>query len=1171
MAQPPFLLTYYNPFSDDPKKNSLVRSYIDYVKNTSLAKYSADVVGSYLEETSSSQLAATESIGRAICGELYDGFSSLQTQLKQTDLRQAKQLGEISGGIRQISSDLRQVFGALEGVNQRLDLMRDEIKTSNVLLENIGELLRISDSQKQRQHHIELALKFLKNAQKDQDLYQDALNYLLKAEKVEKEDYFVLHRIGMIYLYAPNLINLEKALDYFTRAAKYAAVESDPGAARLSNVLNKQVTEKFADQAESLPDKKSSDKTAESFEHSILALAAESYFQAGSALYALGRFVEAVKMVEKAVAMKNGESKYHFFCAKYLIRSGKHEDAVRQLLKAIEIAPEMAMAAVGDYDLNRSKDVLAALQKLDKEMVDILNNALTSFKEFPVNDWDETRSKVLPQWIKQVEVALATGNYAGRVRLWQGDVQYETDDADWNGSSYAYQLDAVRKLREIDAFGVEYDKNEAEMAFLEEAEGHEIVYKWLLDIWKDRRSKVGAVINSTLNEIAKKPDLSYNELVLLTTADKTCFAEIGALKWKAESDTIPAVGEDGMVYIGLNNCLIALDKETGRETWRFNALGWVGEPIVGGYIVFFNDTQQIYALDGRTGRKIWTQDTRGKVRLLAGDGTVFASTYTSIYAIAGNSGKVLWTQDLPEGSDGFIAAGSIGTIVVSGKNKLIAFNSKTGWMLWNIWLANENTTQEFVGVISLAYDHTNNNVYCAFSLCKHEDIYIGANDRNHEYDYHREKERYQYCVTCINGETGNKLWNQNVIDKLSIRLNNGFQLAIDSRDHLYCVWDHGLETVWSSTGKTIDWQESDWAVVDKIMALPPKTRVMILAPVVRQQKGEFRDVFERLAREGFVRVRVDGELLELGEEAARIRLDKKKFHNIEAVVDRLVIDEKIRERLGGSVQTALRLGEGVMFTLHKLESESNEWIETLYCKNDLPATITPMSSASSLFSNKKISGITIGFDKAYLVTCNEPDKTQLYSIDIPRNTLQEHTYIPADIGGSWGKTIIDNSGVIYVHSNNLLYAIYATSSEAVTEAGTIAPWPMYRQNPQGTGCAVKPQFRIPTQEEIDREVAALAEKKKDEERKRLEIEAAEKARKEEEKRIESEKAEIVRKKNVASHFLEKATAAENTEKAKWFRKKDFSSALELYRKAAAAGSTEATAKVEELTKLIAVK
>ena len=106
-------------------------------------------------------------------------------------------------------------------------------------------------------------------------------------------------------------------------------------------------------------------------------------------------------------------------------------------------------------------------------------------------------------------------------------------------------------------------------------------------------------------------------------------------------------------------------------------------------------------------------------------------------------------------------------------------------------------------------------------------------------------------------------------------------------------------------------------IVDKILALPPRTRVMLLAPLVRRQKGEFRDVLERLSREGFVRARVDGQFVELGDKADRVKLDKKKFHNLEAVVDRLVIDDKIRVRLGDSVETALRWGDGVIFTLHQ--------------------------------------------------------------------------------------------------------------------------------------------------------------------------------------------------------------------------------------------------------------
>ena len=142
-------------------------------------------------------------------------------------------------------------------------------------------------------------------------------------------------------------------------------------------------------------------------------------------------------------------------------------------------------------------------------------------------------------------------------------------------------------------------------------------------------------------------------------------------------------------------------------------------------------------------------------------------------------------------------------------------------------------------------------------------------------------------------------------------------------DYLRLLYAHIGQAHCPETGVPISTQSTS-DIVDKILALPPKTKVMLLAPVVRRQKGEFRDVFERLAREGFVRVRVDGELLELGDENKRIKLDKKKFHNIEAVVDRLVIDEKIRVRLGDSVQTALRLGEGVMFTLHQLPETNSK-------------------------------------------------------------------------------------------------------------------------------------------------------------------------------------------------------------------------------------------------------
>jgi excinuclease ABC subunit A len=126
-------------------------------------------------------------------------------------------------------------------------------------------------------------------------------------------------------------------------------------------------------------------------------------------------------------------------------------------------------------------------------------------------------------------------------------------------------------------------------------------------------------------------------------------------------------------------------------------------------------------------------------------------------------------------------------------------------------------------------------------------------------------------------------------------------------------------------------QKTTADIVDEILGLPAGSRVMLLAPVVANQKGEFRDVLNRLSREGFVRARIDGELLELSGNT-RIRLDPEQEHRIEVVVDRLVIDEKIRVRLSDSTETSLKWGQGVMIVLHQPSGASarTEWNDSYH-------------------------------------------------------------------------------------------------------------------------------------------------------------------------------------------------------------------------------------------------
>lgn len=135
-------------------------------------------------------------------------------------------------------------------------------------------------------------------------------------------------------------------------------------------------------------------------------------------------------------------------------------------------------------------------------------------------------------------------------------------------------------------------------------------------------------------------------------------------------------------------------------------------------------------------------------------------------------------------------------------------------------------------------------------------------------------------------------------------------------------------------------------IVGNVLSLPEGERVMILAPIVRGRKGEFKKELEKLARDGFVRARIDGELRQLDEE---IELDKRKNHTIEVVVDRLLIKEGVKERLTESVRTALKLTGGAVLVA-VVDGEEKLYSERMACVN-CNINIPPLEPRSFSFNS----------------------------------------------------------------------------------------------------------------------------------------------------------------------------------------------------------------------------
>jgi excinuclease ABC subunit A len=151
------------------------------------------------------------------------------------------------------------------------------------------------------------------------------------------------------------------------------------------------------------------------------------------------------------------------------------------------------------------------------------------------------------------------------------------------------------------------------------------------------------------------------------------------------------------------------------------------------------------------------------------------------------------------------------------------------------------------------------------------------------------------------------------------------------------IYDY-LRVLYSAIGQPHDpitgeriFKQTPQQIVDQILGYPDESRILVVAPVIRHEMGEFRDVLEKIKREGFVRVRIDGEILDLARPEP-IRLSKTQRHTIEVVVDRLVIRDGVRTRLAESVDTALQWGTNRLIIGRQLPGDQN-WEDIPYSTN----------------------------------------------------------------------------------------------------------------------------------------------------------------------------------------------------------------------------------------------
>lgn len=349
---------------------------------------------------------------------------NLQTQsLEQTINRASTEQAAI------IKESMNAVIGSIEGcqttiergftrITQKLEnlyslmywsssVIIEELQISNILNKNIALLLRIPDIQKERRYYIEQGLKFFQNAKLDEELFRDALEYLLKALEIDKTDYFVKYYVGLIYLYGGKCIDVEKAAQYLIEAAKYAFIEMQPNSISTPDILagdvncdlelqknNKELTKKIA---------------------------VKSYYQAGIACYVQGEFKRASELAEKAYNINKEMIDAGFLLVKTSCAANNEDKAIKVIDNILQDNPYYSVQLLSDIDISSNKEIRDYFIKLRDDVINSVNERLNKVKGLKFdNDSEEIINNVTSLIEKNTYIdGVEAVNELDKLRDWQ--------------------------------------------------------------------------------------------------------------------------------------------------------------------------------------------------------------------------------------------------------------------------------------------------------------------------------------------------------------------------------------------------------------------------------------------------------------------------------------------------------------------------------------------------------------------------------------------------------------------------------------------------------------------------------------------------------------------------------------------------------------------------------